>query len=704
MRYRAIRLVNVGLHEDLEVEFADGMTGIVGDNGSGKTTILDAMEFGLTGSFPSAGNKDRNIRNTSRPGDPSYVKVDATHDGLELEISRYLRHGATTLKVDGKLVAVKESQVNAELATILGQPLSQMAEHSFVGQKTFFGFLEETPLKRAMYFQKLIGTSKCAKIYAALTAELSGLPEPKSTELLDQCRADISQAVAEVDRLEAEAAAAAAACDAETGFRDVIAAYKEWTAARDDAEAKAGAVELAAATSKAKGESIDLCVEAVNSASKVAEAAAAWAAWDAYLDRKRELKEERDELTQPTRPVPPARPAGYSPINAARAAERDRLRDAHASADKLVSTFDAEGVTKCPTCGADSKSLAALIDAARTMRPDLRAKLDECERRLAADAAYERLQQAHDRAIPIYDQALLQYNTQAARIERALQALVKPDKPDFEQPSRTLKQANDRVDSVKKELTAARQALAVAEAARTRAVAEANAAVAERKRLRAAVVANGGKAGYEEARSARAAWRKTKTAADELRGQLAAAKKHRASLKKRRKELKQAEAEQKPLREWRALLEATRKIHHANGAPQRMTSAGLRLVASRANMQLAAGGHPFTIRVLDDLSIRATFADVRGEVDAQQLSGAQLMGLALAIRSGVNAQFASPGGFLVLDEPTTFMDEKRIMLMAPVLREFRSKAKDTGLQCIVVTHAHQLASAFDRTVALETIE
>src|SRR2546426_9547467 len=58
MQLRRLRLLNFRQHADTELEFGPGITGIIGPNGSGKTTILEAIAWALYGAQAVRGDKD----------------------------------------------------------------------------------------------------------------------------------------------------------------------------------------------------------------------------------------------------------------------------------------------------------------------------------------------------------------------------------------------------------------------------------------------------------------------------------------------------------------------------------------------------------------------------------------------------------------------------------------------------------------------
>src|SRR2546428_10176009 len=58
MQLLRLRLLNFRQHADTELEFGPGITGIIGPNGSGTTTILEAIAWALYGAQAVRGDKD----------------------------------------------------------------------------------------------------------------------------------------------------------------------------------------------------------------------------------------------------------------------------------------------------------------------------------------------------------------------------------------------------------------------------------------------------------------------------------------------------------------------------------------------------------------------------------------------------------------------------------------------------------------------
>src|ERR687897_1783590 len=84
MRLNNVRLTNFRLHADTRIDFDNGITGIIGPNGSGKTTILEAIAWALYGN-PAARGTRETIR-FNRAGPRASVRVELD---FELGTHRY---------------------------------------------------------------------------------------------------------------------------------------------------------------------------------------------------------------------------------------------------------------------------------------------------------------------------------------------------------------------------------------------------------------------------------------------------------------------------------------------------------------------------------------------------------------------------------------------------------------------------------------
>ena len=110
MELHRIRLVNFRQHRDTELVLGAGVTAIIGPNGSGKTTILEAMGWAFYGLKAIRGVKD-NIRWTGAPARARLkVEVDFSISGHDYRVVRYLNKAE--LYQDGKAAPIADSSTS----------------------------------------------------------------------------------------------------------------------------------------------------------------------------------------------------------------------------------------------------------------------------------------------------------------------------------------------------------------------------------------------------------------------------------------------------------------------------------------------------------------------------------------------------------------------------------------------------------------
>jgi DNA repair exonuclease SbcCD ATPase subunit len=146
-------------------------------------------------------------------------------------------------------------------------------------------------------------------------------------------------------------------------------------------------------------------------------------------------------------------------------------------------------------------------------------------------------------------------------------------------------------------------------------------------------------------------------------------------------------------------LRDVRKGFHHEGAPLIAATKAMRALEAVCNDLLSVARVGYTIRALDDLSFEV-IDDRGGRRVASRLSGGQQILLSLIVRVALNSVFAADLGFLVLDEPTCFLDREALNAMEGAFEHLKSMASDRGLQCLVVTHEDRILRMFDHTIPI----
>src|SRR5256885_6449 len=158
MQLLRLRLVNFRQHADTELEFGPGITGIIGPNGSGKTSILEAIAWALYGVQAVRGDKD-SIRRLGAKGRAG-VEVD-----LEFRLGAHeyrVKRGLSTavLHQDGQVIANSLKAVTDKLERTLGMTHDEFFNTYFTGQKELavmaaLGQTEQAVVSSRQEFQRL---------------------------------------------------------------------------------------------------------------------------------------------------------------------------------------------------------------------------------------------------------------------------------------------------------------------------------------------------------------------------------------------------------------------------------------------------------------------------------------------------------------------------------------------------------------------
>jgi exonuclease SbcC len=160
MRLISLELENFRQHASTKLEFADGITIINGTNGSGKSTILEAISWAIYGTEATRGNKD-SIKWNKAPA-RSKVKVELVF-ALENEVFKVIRElNKAEVYLEGKEspLAVTQDEVTKYLTDKLGMTRTEFFNTYFTGQKEL-GFLgNQKPIERRKFISKVLNYDK----------------------------------------------------------------------------------------------------------------------------------------------------------------------------------------------------------------------------------------------------------------------------------------------------------------------------------------------------------------------------------------------------------------------------------------------------------------------------------------------------------------------------------------------------------------
>ncbi|HEX5723906.1 MAG TPA: SMC family ATPase [Longimicrobiaceae bacterium] len=253
MRLLSLRLRNFRQHADTEIAFRSGLTGVIGANGAGKTTILEAIAWAIYGAQAARGTNDT-IR-FSRAGPRSRVEVELGFalGGHEYRVVRTLNQAEVFL--DGSLLPVASSLggVTEYLHARIGMTREEFFNTYFTGQKELAFLAAMGPSDRGRFLSQVLGYERLRRAQELararrneLRSEIRGLRATLGDpEVLAAARVEAERALGEA--VQAYAAARRALEEAEEERKALEPKWAKAQEARERFRELTHAMEAAAA-------------------------------------------------------------------------------------------------------------------------------------------------------------------------------------------------------------------------------------------------------------------------------------------------------------------------------------------------------------------------------------------------------------------------------------------------------------------------
>ena len=207
MRLNSLHLLNFRQHVDTRIAFETGLTGIIGANGSGKSTILEAIAWALYGQDAARGKKETLRTLRASPAARVKVELDFELAGHRYRVVRGLTSAELFLDGSETPIANSLSSVSEMLRRRLGMSREEFFNTYFTGQKELDVMAAMSAPERAQFLSRVLGyerlrvAQRLAKdngrlVGAEATGLRSGLPELTTVErmVLDaQTRLELSR-------------------------------------------------------------------------------------------------------------------------------------------------------------------------------------------------------------------------------------------------------------------------------------------------------------------------------------------------------------------------------------------------------------------------------------------------------------------------------------------------------------------------------
>lgn len=164
MKINRVHLENYRVHENLDIEFSSGINLLLGANGKGKSSILEAIGFALFGSE----QRTKNTKDAITFGKKS-AKIEINFTGIDGEdyivTRRFPRTEFKLCRVSDNFIIDGREEKIKELCGIKGD-IKNIYDNIIVAkQNEFIAAFKETPSNREKIFNKIFNTDIYADIY-----------------------------------------------------------------------------------------------------------------------------------------------------------------------------------------------------------------------------------------------------------------------------------------------------------------------------------------------------------------------------------------------------------------------------------------------------------------------------------------------------------------------------------------------------------
>ncbi len=230
MLLNKLRMRNFKRFRDQEIAFQDGITGIVGNNGTGKSSIVAAVLFALYGLQGTGLDGDYIVSSFAGPQDVCEVRLDFLVGGNEYAVVRkFKRRSSSTLHeanlyLNQKLLASSVQKVGQEVQRIVGMGPGDFRNTIYAGQKELLALIETRAGSRKDWFMQVLGIDYLKK---------DSMEDLK--QVIDAREGAFRELSGRLQELDAD------------GVRDRLAALRTGLAGAEEESERAGAGERSAA-------------------------------------------------------------------------------------------------------------------------------------------------------------------------------------------------------------------------------------------------------------------------------------------------------------------------------------------------------------------------------------------------------------------------------------------------------------------------
>lgn len=204
----AIEITNWKTHKKTKLNFQKGVNVLIGVMGAGKTSVMDAISFGLFGTFPALNSKRVNLSGliTNRPSaeEEAEVKIYFELGNDEYVCTRKIssKEGNTAkLEKNGKHLQTQQTKVNEEIENILKIDYDTFSRVIYAEQNRLDYFLELPKGDRKKQIDHMLGLDSFSTAEENTTSLINSIKAMISYEEDALQRIDMDELSAQLKKL-----------------------------------------------------------------------------------------------------------------------------------------------------------------------------------------------------------------------------------------------------------------------------------------------------------------------------------------------------------------------------------------------------------------------------------------------------------------------------------------------------------------------
>ncbi len=176
MIIKSVKMRNFRKFKDILIDFPDGITGVVGLNGSGKSTIFESIAWALYGPIAARTSADQIKLENSQNSDPCRVELEFVFNDDNYRIVREMTgksltsSGSATL--NGKLIVNGADALSRFIQKRLGMDFKSFYTSIFAKQKELNALSSMNPSERRPLILRMLGINELDNVISDIRSDL----------------------------------------------------------------------------------------------------------------------------------------------------------------------------------------------------------------------------------------------------------------------------------------------------------------------------------------------------------------------------------------------------------------------------------------------------------------------------------------------------------------------------------------------------